>query len=35
MLRFTCHSKAGSQPVTFSPCHLVIAGWAARDEAAL
>lgn len=35
MLKFTCHTKAGSQPQTFSPSHLVIAGWAARDEAAV
>jgi Protein of unknown function (DUF2848) len=35
MLQFTCHSKAGSQAADFSPAQLVIAGWAARDEAAV
>ncbi len=35
MLQFTRHTKAGSQALTFSPIHLVIAGWAARDEAAV
>jgi hypothetical protein len=35
MLQFTRHTKDGSQSVTCSPDHLVIAGWAARDEAAV
>ncbi|WP_315838093.1 DUF2848 domain-containing protein [Bradyrhizobium prioriisuperbiae] len=35
MLQFTRHTKAGSQPLNFSPSQLVIAGWAARDEAAV
>jgi hypothetical protein len=35
MLQFTRHSKAGSQPVAYASTQLVIAGWAARDEAAV
>jgi hypothetical protein len=35
MLQFTRHTTSGSQPVTYSPDQLVIAGWAARDEAAV
>jgi len=35
MLQFTRHTKAGSQAVTYSPLQLVIAGWAARDAAAV
>lgn len=35
MLQFTRHTKACSQNVTYSPFQLVIAGWAARDGAAV
>jgi Protein of unknown function (DUF2848) len=35
MLQFTRHSKTGSQTVAYSPLALVIAGWAARDEASV
>ena len=35
MLQFTCHTKAGSQTVTCAVTDLVIAGWAARDQAAV
>jgi hypothetical protein len=35
MLKFALHTKAGSQTIPYSPLQLVIAGWAARDEAAV
>lgn len=35
MLQFTCHTRAGSQAAAFTATDLVIAGWAARDEAAV
>jgi hypothetical protein len=35
MLRFTRHSRAGTDVVEVAPDALVIAGWAGRDEAAL
>lgn len=35
MLHFNCHSKSGSQDIAYFPAHLVIAGWAARDENAV
>jgi hypothetical protein len=35
MLHFTCHARAGTRTVDFSPKAAVIAGWAARDEAAV
>jgi hypothetical protein len=35
MLQFTCHTKTGSKSVTCAVAHLVIAGWAARDQAAV
>jgi hypothetical protein len=35
MLQFTRRTRAGSQTIVYSPVQLVIAGWAARDEAAV
>lgn len=35
MLEFNRHTRSGSQAASFAPDHLVIAGWAARDEAAV
>ncbi|MBR1218339.1 DUF2848 domain-containing protein [Bradyrhizobium sp. U87765 SZCCT0131] len=35
MLEFNRHTRSGSQTTAFAPDHLVIAGWAARDEAAV
>src|SRR5271170_657328 len=35
MLQFTRHSKAGSQTIAYATTQLVIAGWAARDEASV
>lgn len=35
MLEFNRHTRSGSQTARFLPDHLVIAGWAARDEAAV
>jgi hypothetical protein len=35
MLRFTLHDDAGAREAAFEPTALVIAGWAARDRAAI
>ncbi|MFO0235037.1 MAG: DUF2848 domain-containing protein [Burkholderiales bacterium] len=35
MLRFTLHDAAGSREAAFGPAEMVIAGWAARDRAAI
>jgi hypothetical protein len=35
MLQFIRHTKAGSHTIAYTPAYLVIAGWAARDEAAV
>jgi hypothetical protein len=35
MLRFTLHDADGARDVAFEPTALVIAGWAARDRAAI
>jgi hypothetical protein len=35
MLRFTLHDATGSREAAFEPAEMVIAGWAARDRAAI
>lgn len=35
MLRFTLHDATGSREAAFEPTEMVIAGWAARDRAAI
>src|SRR3954465_12111826 len=35
MLSFECHSRGGTERVTFEPDTLIVAGWTGRDEASL